>query len=440
MEKKLTKEKLLEIIESSGDGTLARREAEFILNSLYGSEDGKQTEELSAENLDKIAGGKASHRAVAAALSLGILGGSIVPQARADITDDVKKFVKDNPKTTKAIEGVGIGMAAVAGVLGLTRAGQHIGAKIYTRNIHTDVENMSPEELQRFLDDQISKFEARGIDNGQALFKVGNAIKKEANKEILALAVSSLNIVLDKVPKLEEALKAYAEVYNLPFVFDWETKGEYKRPHCAYFTLDENNGTFGVKINKKFGKSMTYTQAFAKRTVKSGFHSPLDMNHLIEAAIAHEMGHAWEELVAIPYANIMAYEEYKSSPVKDSGRRVSKSLKMYLGMTVKYRKYGSKVWHDAPEHHISNYGDTSDSEWAAECFAQYIFGDATANKDWSLMQRFSGVVNEINIDKRINYEKVYSQCKDLKPSPDYVPYWVQVATEKMLDEAIKPKS
>lgn len=415
MEKKLTKEKLLEIIEGSGDGTLARREAEFILNSLYGSEDGKQTEELSAENLDKIAGGKSSHCAVAAALSLGLLGGSIVPQARADITDDVKKFVKDNPKTTKAIEGVGIGMAAVAGVLGLTRAGQHIGAKIYTRNIHTDVENMSPEELQRFLDDQISKFEARGIDNGQALFKVGNAIKKEANKEILALAVSSLNIVLDKVPKLEEALKAYAKVYNLPFVFDWETKGKVKTPHCAYFMLDEKNGTFGVKINKKFGKSMTYTQAFAKRTVKSGFHSPLDMNHLIEAAIAHEMGHAWEWLVAMPWISVTNSEENNSRLAR--GEMAGPEL-------YEFKRYFNK---DQPVNiripkeleHISNYGKTNAHEWAAECFAQYVFGDKDVNANWALIQKFSKHVDDINKDVRVNYKKYYSMTKTRKKLVGY---------------------
>ena len=74
LKNKLTKEKLLEIIEGSADGTLAFNEAKFVLNTFYSSDEDNSMV-LSEEELEQTAGGKLSIRTLALALLLGILAG-----------------------------------------------------------------------------------------------------------------------------------------------------------------------------------------------------------------------------------------------------------------------------------------------------------------------------------------------------------------------------
>lgn len=73
MENKLTKEHLMEIVNNSDDDAPERKDAEFILDTLYD----ENMQEISEDDLEEIAGGSMGQCAMAAALSLGLLGGSM---------------------------------------------------------------------------------------------------------------------------------------------------------------------------------------------------------------------------------------------------------------------------------------------------------------------------------------------------------------------------
>lgn len=249
-------------------------------------------------------------------------------------------FKKEHPKIFKA--GIATG-ATIAGGIGLTTIAK-TGLKIYLRDINTIVDNMSKDELNKFLDDQIKEFEGR---NGGKVFKIDEKLKKTNNKKCLALSVLSINNAFKKFPKYADYIAKYSpnHVFKFGIVPESFMKSilTYGVPIIAY--ADRNAGIYVSNIAISF-KDLTMAQG--KHLVKSGKRSDLKLSEIVQGAISHELGHVFE------------YCLYQFGSAEDIKQIIIKEAK--------------RIDPNFDNFKISEYGEINCYEWFAEVFSNLMNG------------------------------------------------------------------
>lgn len=207
--------------------------------------------------------------ALATALSFGIFGTQLVSGIEiTKVKNTVKTFAKENPVKASVAAVTGSAPIIFVAAVGLVKLGQALG----TLSVRTSVDKISKGEIKSYLNSEIEEFENSGKDVGdKKLFVVNETVKNEADPYVLALVVSTVNMVFAKEPFLKEALEVKLQRENCTFKIDWGEKFTVKDSFCEINSFPSRNtsNSYVLKINKMYGKSLYQVKKAAKR-----FQSP----------------------------------------------------------------------------------------------------------------------------------------------------------------------
>ena len=203
------------------------------------------------------------------------------------------------------------------------------------------------DKFEKNLTNQIIKFEKLCGGNK---FNIDSKIKENCDKRVLILLVESLNAIFEKFPNYAVMISRCAPdqfILGIISESDEELFESNKMIPLAY-TRDDLSGVY---INKSVvNSSLEDIEKQGINAVKSGFHSKLKMNEVVQAGIAHEVGHCFEYCIM---RCVNKNEDNIKEDIINKAKDIDPSFNDFV---------------------ISKYGEANSSEWFAEVFATLMNG------------------------------------------------------------------
>lgn len=168
------------------------------------------------------------------------------------------------------------------------------------RKVTTKIDNLSHEEIDKKIDEEIEKYKKRAPD----VFKIDGNLIKKSDKRLFLLTITKLNYLFDKYSGFTERLIDYKR-----------NKAEDKEFLLRRITLKDDGLSIWLKALQAtyydlsgfvFGNLSNYKRLLysAYKSVNTKFWSPRRQDELIDSIITHEFGHAMETLYVIEKCNL----------------------------------------------------------------------------------------------------------------------------------------
>ena len=247
------------------------------------------------------------------------------------IKSGTKKFKKEHPKLLKA--GIGIG-GTILGV-GALALGAKIAQEVYLRDVTTAVDNMSDKQVKAELKNQIEIFK----NHDRNIFVIEDELIKKAHPRLLLIILMKINRLFEVYPAFAQKIKNRKITFNLGLI----KEGFFKDLSTwAYVDIT------GVHFSKFYLSHLKLNFVLGKSNINSNFHSPGELDQIIERLTAHEMAHVLQFLIL--------------------STNICKKIDVYKKMKDDIIKI-AKEEHRGTSEVISRYGETNEKEWFAEAFA-----------------------------------------------------------------------
>lgn len=193
-------------------------------------------------------------------------------------------------------------------------------------------------------------------------YKIDNTLRqKNINNLVLNLCTSSLTNIFNKFPEYANCINRVNDKNNKIFTFgiipesDAQLKESIGSIPIAYSKFDMSgvyihNSAIIIPHGLNERTHLESILNLGRKTIENGFHSNLKLDEVIQAGIAHEIGHIFE------YCIIQTLEKPPDTiknEIIDEAKNIDPKFQHFK---------------------ISEYGETNSKEWFAEVFATLMNG------------------------------------------------------------------